>query len=214
MGLDITIGALAGSIGVDDEGEDMIRHDLSQINAVLRDNGLPEHKEPEELPPFEWRPTLVGLGYSWIHYLRRIQAHLDEDPTWKPTPVDQDGLDEDTTADDVIGSCNMNLHLLWHSDCEGYYLPQDFRHVLMDVDEDRIPGAMLGSSVRLMKELVELAPHIGIELHDGKLESKMLAELNEEPQDHSPFGIERVVWLHLYEAARLSLELGTAIRFS
>ncbi|HRI71041.1 MAG TPA: hypothetical protein PK156_42710, partial [Polyangium sp.] len=169
MGLNIVIGALAGTIGVDDEGEEMLRQDFSQINAVLREHGLPEHKEPESLPPYEWRAKLHGLGYSWIHYLRRIQAHLDEDPNWKPTPVDQDGLEEDTTADDVLGSCNMNLHLLWHSDCEGYYLPCDFRHVLMDVDEERIRGVMLGSSVRLMAELVALAPHLGITLPEGKL---------------------------------------------
>jgi hypothetical protein len=157
MGLDVLVGVLVAGIGMDEEGEQWLRRDFSRINEVLREQGLPEHVEPERLEPFQSRARLIGLRYSWIHDLRRVQARLWDDPHWVPTPVDAQGLEADTYEDDVLCVCDMRLHLLCHSDYEGYCVPLDFPEVVMDVAGDRIPGGMLGSSVRLKAELIELA---------------------------------------------------------
>ena len=103
----------------------------------------------------------------------------------------------------------FDSHLLCHSDCEGLYIPVNFDEPIFD---DEVPTGMLGSSQGLLRELIEVAPHIGIELIDDRPTPACLAEVRE-IADSGPFWRERVVWDTLFEAATLSIEHRTAIVF-
>lgn len=48
-------------------------------------------------------------------------------------------------------------HLIVYSDCEGFYLPQDFKHVLFATEQTEVPGAIVGSVPRLLSECDRLA---------------------------------------------------------
>ena len=107
----------------------------------------------------------------------------------------------------------MESHLLCHSDCEGFYFPIPFTNILFD-KKDRIPGGMLGSSVMLQKELIAVAPALGIRLDKGKLTDQEAQKINREVEAESPLWIEKAVWISLFEAARLSIEHKAAICFA
>src|SRR6202008_5022884 len=115
------------------------------------------------------RASLMSMPYSFIHYLRRAYAHRAADPAWMAAPLDED---EDPTDDPVLEEETemLSSHLLCHSDAEGFYVPVDFDDVLFEEAEDgELPGGMLGSSYRLLDELVVVAPALGIRLDDGQL---------------------------------------------
>ncbi len=104
----------------------------------------------------------------------------------------------------------MDSHLICHSDCEGYYVPVDFPDPLYD-DTDALVGGIVGSSQAAMRELVQVAPLLNIRLRNGALSNAQAKEIADE--DGGPLYIERQVWLQLYEAFRLSIEHGTAVKF-
>ena len=99
MGLALEVGVLADLKGTDDEGSVTALHgeQFEIINKFLRADGLREHIEPQE--PNE--TFLCGmLGYSGLHYLRRVAAHL---ALGKPIPPPGDkDADKDSMAS--IGS--------------------------------------------------------------------------------------------------------------
>jgi hypothetical protein len=210
MGLAISVGILADVLENDPEDADWVREELEQVNLVLSERGLPAHVEPESLPSLNTRDAMDSFPYSFLHYLRRFYAHVKADSSWQPTPIleNQDPIDDDPFYKEFEIDCNS--HLLCHSDAEGYYVPIDFDEVIID---ERIPGEMLGSSVRLMDELIEVAPFLNIPLTNGYLTDENAEFLAQEEEDSSPFWIERLVWFALYENARLSLEHKTAIHF-
>jgi len=214
MSLAVEVGLLADLIKNDEEGAEWFRGSLEQVNSVLRDLGVPEHHEPEELPPLKSRSAIASYPYSFLHHLRRVYARCTADPMWSPQPV---VLGEDPAEDPVVDSeSNMfTSHLLCHSDCEGFYLPIEFHDVIIDEKEDdRIPGGLLGSSFRLREELVRIAPRLGIRLEKGGLSNAEAERLAQEIDTEEGLWIEKAVWLSLFEAARLSIEHRTAICFS
>jgi hypothetical protein len=73
---------------------------------------------------------------------------------------------------------------------------------------------MLGSSYRLRDELIYLAPALGIRLDGSQLADSDAEEINAEEDQEEGIWRERLVWLSLFEAARLSIEHATAICFS
>jgi hypothetical protein len=123
---------------------------------------------------------------------------------------------EDPTRDPAVeeAASLFDTHLLCHSDCEGFYVPVDFGDVIFDNDDRGLAGAMLGSSVRLMAELVEVAPAIGIRISGSALADAEAAAIVADDQGATPFYRERLVWLALYEAARCSIANDTMIVFS
>lgn len=212
MGLAVEVGMLADLVQNDPEGADWLRESFDSVNAVLADNKLPPHREPENLPPLDNRASTLGYPYSFLHHLRRIAAHAAEKPGWvaKPFPESADPTD-DALVDKH--SDNMESHLLCHSDCEGFYLPIQFKEVIID-DHDRIPGGMLGSSFMLQRELIALAPALGIGLKNGQLSDQEAEKINRDVEVETPLWIEKAVWLSLFEAARLSIQYKTAICFA
>ena len=103
-------------------------------------------------------------GYSALHYLRRIAAHIAAGRA-VPPPGDDDASSDpvqEAYYDAVAGKRRLFRkgpkfdrrfdHLLVHSDAEGFYAPVEFDEVLFS---DEVPGAMLGSSHALVRESEE-----------------------------------------------------------
>jgi hypothetical protein len=212
MGLAVAVGMLSDLLENDPEGAEWLKGAIQSANSLLAANGLPAHVEPTI--PFEdaSRCSLDSYPYSFLHYLRRIYAHVARDPNWLPQPVEDD---EDPAEDPLVEEETMQMqsHLLSHSDAEGFYFPIDFEDVIFD-DGGSLPGGMLGSTQRLIQELITLAPYLGIKLQNGELSDAEASRLNEESEAQGPFWIEKCVWLSLFEAARLSLKYNAAICFT
>jgi len=233
MGLGIVVGFTPDED--DEEGAVWFRAQMAIANRLLARHGFPPQEEGSHVPEGESRSSLDGFGYSALHYLRRAAAHRRIDPNWIATPVSDGG---DPTQDSALekAGADRDFHLLVHSDCEGFYLPVDFAPVLFDdrpappgiirglvqqllgsapKPEEMLAGGMLGSSVRLRRELVEVAPALGIDLaEDGTLSDQEAARIDQAVMEEtSPLQRELMVWLALYEAARLSIEHKRAIVF-
>jgi hypothetical protein len=224
MGLCVTVGILAELNENDPEGAEHVRSDFDLINDILRQHGLPNHEEPMSLPSLSDRSGVTGFPYSFLHHLRRFYARWiaqTEQPfvrrlyaKWigqsfqTPPPV---GDSEDPANDYVLKRiASPRHHLLWHADCEGYYVPIDFPKVLED---QRLDSGGVGSSLRLLDELIVVAAPLGIMLHDRQLNDEEAHVIAEEDEARGPYWIERLVWLNLFEAARRSIEHRAAIHF-
>ncbi|WP_432730346.1 hypothetical protein [Variovorax sp. W6] len=239
MGLAVCVGMLAELLEDDPESAEGFEEELAEVNRVLAAAGLPPHTEPRGPLELDSRASIDGFPYSFIHYLRRAYAHRVLSPDWVATPLADD---VDPTADPKIQALldGSESHLLCHSDAEGFYVPIDFQEVLFDgdgSDEDEeeekekdeedyeaegdadleelngLPGGMLGSSQRLLEELVFVAPALGIRLENGKLSDEEAERIDALIDDDNGLYREYVSWLLLYESARLSIEHRTAIVF-
>lgn len=212
MGLSVKVGLLSSLLKGNDRDAESLQYELGQVNKELKARGLPQHDEPINLSGIESRSSCVGYPYSFWRILQRFVARLADDPEWVPTPLKDD---EDPTYDQAVidQSLELKSHLLCHSPSEGYYLPIDFGEVIFSETPD-ISGGMLGSSYALMRELVAIAPQLEISLIDGKLSDEQAQILNEIDCEADSFAIEKIVWLSLFEAARLSIEHKTAICFA
>lgn len=209
MGLAIVVGMLAELRQLDEKGARDFRETLDAVNDLLRRAGLPPHNEPETLPPLENRCEEIGFPYSFLHYLRRAYAHHLQNPGWRAAPFDES---KNPARDALVEkhSRKMQSHLLCHSDAEGFHVPIDFKPMLVD-DGKRIPGALVGSSYRLREELVAVAPALGIALNGTDLPDAEVAAISRDALDETGVWRERLVWLALFEAARLSIEHRAAI---
>ena len=213
MGLAVSVGILADLVENDPEGGEWVRESLSDVNTVLNENGLPVHHEPEELPELQNQAGCDSFPYSFLHHLRRAYAHSLAHPNVLVTPL---AKGKDPTKDRRLARemDMMSSHLLCHSDCEGFYLPIDFGDILIDeTGQDRIPGGLLGSSYRLMEELIHVAPALGIALEDGHLSDGEAVRINNDAETEEGLWIEKMVWICHYDAARLSIEHQTAISY-
>jgi hypothetical protein len=56
---------------------------------------------------------------------------------------------------------DSSSHLLCHT-CEGFFVPVDFHGPPIFDTEDTLEGGWLGSSYRLMDELLEMSPALDI----------------------------------------------------
>lgn len=211
MGLMIGIGELVLAAEEEDpEYLESMRDAFESVNAALADHGLPTHDEPTNFAIPESRSPVDGFPYSSLHFLRRFAAHVLGPRHEVPPPV---GEKESPSDDAVLESMySPRLHLLYHSDCEGFYVPIDFPEVIVDA---RLPGETLGSSHRLLAELVEIAPYLGIALDEGKLGDEPCRILTQAILDQSDeYATETMVWLTLFDAAESSISLRSAIVFS
>jgi hypothetical protein len=214
MGLNISVGMLADLIENDEAGANWLSATLRGVNEVLAEHDRPTYEEPEQVPPLISRAQSLNYSYSFLHYLRRFYANVIHNPKWIPT-VTSDG--ESATDDPVLAEemYMMSSHLLCHSDSDGFYLPIDFDDIMIDdTGADRIPGGILGSSYKLMRELIEIAPSLGIKLRGGNLSDDEATRINTIADSEQGFWIEHLVWISLFEAARLSIEHGSAIVFA
>jgi hypothetical protein len=208
MGLAISVGFLADLLENDPEFVDDIREEFRDINRVLRACGYPDHLEPETLPPLDDGTAVAGFPYSCLHTLRRIYAfHLKNPGQLAPPLTPGERAAEDPVIEEMS---SPDHHVLWHSDAEGYYVPVDFPYVL---EHGSLAGGGVGSSIRLLSELNQVPPLLGIDMTAGNLSDAEAARIDQLSNTDHPYSTELMVWLSLYEAARLSVEHGTAVHF-
>ncbi len=208
MGLAISVGILAELAEDDPEGAEEMRDEFERINKVLKKHGLPLHAEPEQLPPFETRAPVLSFPYSCLHTLRRVYAHSIKTPGKPVSPSDSA---KDVAQDPVLAEVQSpSHHLLWHSDAEGCYLPIRFS---LAIESEEIAGGLVGSSNRLLDELIAVAPIIGVRLADGRLTDAEAERISTIIVNAGQYEIELMVWIALFEACRFSIDHKTAICF-
>ena len=210
MGLAIEIGAYAFACQNDPEGAEFFLTHFEVINRALREKGLPAHHEPSAEVPENPRAGVVGFPYSCLHQLRRAYAHTVVHPgrILMPPQAGQEAQDDQMveSAYQATGS-----HLIAHSDAEGYYVPVDFPDVIIDPE---VAGGAVGSSHRVLAELIAVAPALGVRLDEGGLSDAEADRINGVVMDQSsPLEAELMVWINFFEAARLSVKHGYASVF-
>jgi hypothetical protein len=228
VGLSLSVGIVADLKANDPEGAEDFDEYFSFVGLLLKEAGLPQHVEPVECEV--WDADM--FGYSGLHYLRRIAAHMDAGLPLPPPGDDKSSDDPLLVAyfADVLGQKSGLVqrlfnrqprfarsfdHLIVHSDAEGFYLPQDFPRVLF-ADDNKLPGGMLGSAPRLLAELERLAEVLGVpeSLH---FQSEELWEAADSQGEGDAlwerYGIESYSCVVLREACRRSLASGAAIVF-
>lgn len=176
MGLAILVGSYTEELEHDQDAPCGIHDDMPALNAFLQSSGLNPHSEPHQCPVWS---THNG-SYGNLHYLRRMAAHINLRGSL-PGPGSKDTLDDPVIREyyALIDAPPIKLfdklrgkrplvrtfdHLMFHCDSNGFYLPQDFAHVLVTPDELKVPGGMIGSSHRLLHETCMLAQAIDLPL--------------------------------------------------
>jgi hypothetical protein len=167
MGLSIEVGYFADIKENDSEAfaEDFVN--VAIMNSALSAHGASPYSENLDIE------QIVGfdmLGYSGLHYVRRIAAHIAfgdidcapctdgnyNDIYFKKWYEEHENyLDyKPGILQKIFGDKTKKPqfeHLMAHSDAEGYYVPVLFDDVLFP-DVDGFPGGMFGSSYKLLEE--------------------------------------------------------------
>jgi hypothetical protein len=231
MGLTLVVGILADLQGFDDEGIEHYRKQFDAVNRALKTERLPPHQEPESLKSSFSEDM---FGYSAIHHLRQIAAlswaGLDLPTPGIGDPIKDPVVEEYTTN---LGGRHVSLlsrlfgksrrssrrydHLMFHSDAEGYYLPQDFAEVLFPASKLGISGGMIGSTVQLQRECQALAGLLGIPKDLDPDSDEVHDSIKDPGSDGPPWkshGIATHACLKLLAACSFSLENKAAIVFA
>lgn len=225
MGLSVEVGKLA-ALNSDNDPEAVAYYQrcVDHINETIDEMSdyidMPEqhHHEPLNLPLDELvnRSHTTSFPYSYLHYLRRLYylSKINNSDS-KPSPVPE-GIDPNSDIDEeAIIEMSMSSHLLGHSDCEGFYLPLDFEDPITNFyNPEKIVGGLVGSSIGLQRELIEIAPLLNIHLSGNQLSDSEAERLNQDVIHESDFYIEKLVWLTLFDATRLSIKYNTMIYFN
>jgi hypothetical protein len=187
---------------------------LPGLSSALAEDGV-IWREPDGPPTVEARPHADAFPYSFLHYLRRVYALVDNGQ-----PVTPAHDMEDVARDDQWvrkSSVMLESHLLCHSDSAGYYVPVDFHEARFLLE---FGDTTVGSSQQLLSELCRCAPALGIRLDGVESGTDLVDALSDveaarlfELSDDDDFGIESTVWLTLFEACRVSIATGHAIVF-
>jgi hypothetical protein len=135
----------------------------------------------------------IGLrvgSYSALHYLRDFYGIVYQD-------VNGRGVEVEAT------------HLLNHSDCEGYYLPERFeKPVWIDDSERGVKSAVsIGSTSKLLQELEWIRPYV------EWLPPEEIAVTPEERAMASDYAVVRHVFDVMYFLARVSMDVYRPIIF-
>ena len=225
MGLALCVGVPSEIRDSDPEYIAYFEEQVEAINGVLESFGLPLHHEPfdvEDERTFE----CDMIGYSGLHYLRRLAAHLALGRELPPPGGDDAGGDPvlsdyyrifDASFARGEASGIAFQHLIVHGDAEGYYLPVEFEDVIIPDASLEIAGGMLGSSHALLRECRELAQ--GLELpEDLSLEDERVWQAVESQGEGEAkwerYGIESYTCLALIRACEASVDTGAAIVFA
>ncbi len=229
MGLGLSVGILKDMRENDAEGYDYFKTTLIKVNQALAAVGLPPHLEPEDISTGD-EASFEMFGYSGLHYLRRVAAHITY--TGKvPLPGDESASNDRLNKKyylESVASPTDGLswffkrrplfkfnHLMQHSDAEGFYLPADFQDVIFPDDALEIPGAMIGSSKRLLQECKHLAEVLRLPL-DIDPESDELWEAPEmqgRGTGWKAYGVESFTCIRLIKSCEASVRSGAAVVF-
>jgi hypothetical protein len=228
MGLAVEVGYLADLLKNDAEGAGMFQNQLQRLNEYLASEQLAPHSEPTQCKIF----SCEVYGYSGLHYLRRIAAHLDL-RSGLPPPGNENASKDPVVAEYhrfADGKQKLTFfgglfkkslarhfdHLMLHSDADGYYLPRDFAKVLFPPKTFGIAGGMVGSSHRLAQECERLAAALKLPT-DLDPESDVVQDAMESQgkgdTQWQRYGIESYVCLQVLKACKHSIATGAAIVF-
>lgn len=230
MGLAIEVGLLARMLSDDEEGAVWVREELGKLSPYLESCGLRAHTEPESCPSF----SAELYGYSGLHSLRRVAAYLELRGKL-PEPGTQDAAQDSVLAEyfALLEKPALSVfsrlfarkpkarsfdHLIFHSDAEGFYLPQDFEAVLFSPPELKIPGGMIGSSQRLAVETARLATALELPLSLDPESDEVFAAVEAQGEGEGEarwqrYGVESFTCLQLHQAAQHSIAQGAALFF-
>ncbi|MFC7217027.1 hypothetical protein ACFQLX_02400 [Streptomyces polyrhachis] len=191
--------------------------ELARYDEALTGAGLPPVPVHTYMPGLSGDVAPVaGFDYDALHFLRR--AHLLYLCGLEVTPVGELGSDYEQLLE-MFETTARQSHLVWHFDHAGAYVPVDFAEPLSN-DELLAEGGPLGSTQGLLRELLAIAPALGIDPANPPPAPAPPAGPTElgEPAgvryEAGPFGRERHVWLGLHAAATRSLAQGSMIVFS
>lgn len=236
MGLNVVVGVLAAGEEYDEEGHAYFRDVLAGVNSSLGQAGLPTWTEAEDAESAEFEM----VGYSGLHRLRRVAAHLVRNGRVPEPMVDDDGparddpyLEQLYAADPAHWSTTRRRfgrvkvstvgtpqdgraaydHLIHHSDAEGVYVPASFEPVLVD---EAVVGGYIGSAPRLLDECLRLAQALGLDPDLDPESEEVVAALDGEATAGTwqRYGVESFTCLQLIRAARRSADTGQAIVFT
>jgi hypothetical protein len=225
VGLALCVGVPSEIRESDPEYVAYFEQQVEAINGVLESFELPPHHEPfdvEDERTFE----CDMIGYSGLHYLRRIAAHLALGRDLPP-PGD-DGAASDPVLSDYYKIFDASFargqatgipfqHLIVHGDAEGYYLPVEFEDVIIPDPSLEIAGGMLGSSHTLLRECRELAQVLelpeALSLEDEAVWAAAESQ-GEGEAKWERYGIESYTCLALIKACEASVETGAAVVFA
>ncbi|MFF7454436.1 hypothetical protein [Kitasatospora sp. NPDC008115] len=199
MGLSISVGMLHDQARNDPEGFEYHRRAFDRLGAALGAEGIDWREPPLDGPPQD--PAFSG-GFPYRH-LTRLRRVLALTGRGEPvTPAEEDGAGWERDCELIQDEALMFAsHLICHADNAGYYVPVDFADPLFLPADAGVAGAgMVGSSQRLLHELVGLAPALGI----------VPDELS---APDGPFETEQFAWQQLHRACLASLAGGHAIVF-
>jgi hypothetical protein len=225
VGLAICVGISPEIREEDPEYVEYFERQMEVVNDMLESFGLPEHREPldvEDERTFECEMP----GYSGLHYLRRVAAHLvlkgelpppgDEDAAGDPVLNDYYRIFDASFGQGKAAGMPFQ-HLIVHGDAEGYYLPVEFEDVLVPDASLEIAGGMLGSSQALLRECRELAAVLeipeGLSLEDEAL-WEALDNVGEGETKWERYAVETYTCLCLMRACEVSVETGAAVVFA
>ncbi len=195
--------------------------DLERLAAALEAAGKEPHLEPDRLDE-QGRFEAEISDHSQLHALRRIAARVALGAGITPI-ADPDLADEDQVVDlyyerggtptspGVLGSVSSFIwrrdpvfqHLMFHGDTAGFYLPRDFKNVIIVEDELAVPGGIIGSVPRLLAECRQLAERLEVTA-DFEAEDLGIPWKPESKTDEPP------VWLDHREAAYCLVALRSA----
>lgn len=227
MGLSIVVGLGAEVREEDDQGTlEYLEQQFEVINELLESFGLPPHREPYELDAGQV-VSFDMFGYSGLHYLRRVAAHLALDEELPP-PGSEETTSDDPALKDYYQLFDESFaegkaagmrfqHLIVHSDAEGYYLPVEFDEVILADPALEVEGDMIGSSHRLLEECLELARALELP-PDLDPESEEVWEAAENQGEGEAkwqrYGVESHACLRLIRACQASIATGAAVVFT
>ncbi|HEV7935705.1 MAG TPA: hypothetical protein VGP70_25740 [Actinomadura sp.] len=234
MGLNVVVGVFSE---FDEDESQEFAEDFAVVRRELAAVGFPDWQEPEL---GEDEVVVQDMyGYSGLHHLRRVAAHLaasgempasaGEDPERDPvlmaayqngpvrflatggTSVEHNG--PAGSAGGLNGGRRAFDHLIQHSDADGYYVPVDFVPVLRG---DDLLGGYLGSSQRLLEECLLIAEALDLSIdldpESDEVQRAVDGEV-EEPATWQRHGIASYTCLQLIGAAWHSIRTGAAIAF-
>lgn len=225
MGLALCVGVPSEIRESDPEYVAYFEQQVETINGILESFDLPLHHEPfdvEDERTFE----CDMIGYSGLHYLRRVAAHLALGRELPP-PGD-DGAASDTVLGDYYKIFDASFargqatgmpfqHLIVHGDAEGYYLPVEFEDVIIPDASLEIAGGMLGSSHALLRECKELAQALELPEDLSPDDEVVLAAVDNQGEGETKwerYAVESYTCLALMRACEASVEIGAAIVFA
>jgi hypothetical protein len=220
MGLAVEVGLLSLHKKNGSDAE-IPRNEFNRLTDFLAENGYKDFHEPEDCPTVSY-----GMyGYSGLHYLRRIAAHLDLKGL-EPAPGKFDGVapDQDAVLAEYykLADAKVQLpqrrfdHLICHSDAEGFYVPIDFIDVLTDSTKTKVWGEFVGSSYRLAEECQVLANFLQLPLDLDPEDVAFFDAVDSQgigEHKWQKYGVESFTCIRLLNAARHSIETGAAIVF-